>query len=131
MSAVPSPIRTITLDDLSDSLEKLVEVKFSDEELAVRGIVLDQADTLRVGLGPSAYTIIELESGHQYLLERLEYMPETLSIVGTLTEQLPALLIERVLTALAVPEDRVVWAASDDHWTDSRRSARRHPRRFG
>jgi hypothetical protein len=74
---------------------------------------------LREGLGPSAYALIELERGPQYLLERLDHAPEVVSVSAPLIDD-PQPLATRFRRALDVPMDRVEWEASASFWNESR-----------
>ena len=95
-------------------------VALSEEELAARGIHLSEHDTVRKGLGPSAYLCVEFEGGLQCALERLDYKPELLDVAVPMTDDAEP-LIERVKAALDISSDRVHWSASDEYWNDSRR----------
>jgi len=112
-------VRVISFADLRDGLDQLTTIKLSDQELADRGIPLTKRETLVDGLGPSTYTLIELASGHQYLLHRLEHKPETLNVDGPLSGDLQS-LIEQFLAALDIRKGRVVWSASEEFWNQSR-----------
>jgi hypothetical protein len=110
------PIRIIPEDSLSDALEMLATIDVSDEELADRGVRLSEHDVVIDGLGPSTFTLIELQSREQYLLHRLEHRPETLNVHAPLTAD-PRALLGTLLSALDLAPDRVKWTEADEYWT--------------
>ena len=116
---MPDGFRVISFNDLRDALEALIEIEISDDELRERGIVLTERGSLMDGLGLSSYTLIELATKEQYLLQRLEHKPETLNISASLDES-PTPLVERFVAALDVAKERIKWAASDEFWNEAR-----------
>jgi hypothetical protein len=117
------PIRRISFDGLRDAIEDVAVAAISDEELVELGIPLDQHEVLLDGLGPSHYTLIELGTGEQYLLHRLDWAsPEAggVHIVTTLTDD-AAVLTDRLMRALGLPIERVSWRVPADVWSSMRR----------
>lgn len=77
-------IRVIGSHELRDGIDRLAEIELSDAELAERTVELTQHEWEN-GLGPLAFTFIELDSGEQYALGRLEYVPERVKLIGSVT----------------------------------------------
>jgi len=110
------PLHPITFDDLRDAVEGVALVDIEDSELAERGVPLVSHEVLMDGLGPSHYTLVELETGEQYLLHRLEFAPlEGVNIVATLTGD-AAVLTDRLMKAMGLPTSRVRWRVPQDVW---------------
>jgi hypothetical protein len=113
-----SAIRAIALDELRDAVAELAQVEISDGELARLGVPLTGREVLWAGLGPSAYTVVDVAGGAQYVLHRLDYDPGLVNVAATLTAE-PATLIEQLVSALQLSADRVRWRESDELWLEA------------
>jgi hypothetical protein len=120
---VSEPFRVISDEDLRDGIEALLTIDVGDHDLGERGVPVSRHDTVIEGLGLSKFTMIELATDRreQYVLHRLDHMPQVLNVLASLDESSTS-LVEEFLDALDLPADRVDWTASEDFWNETRRS---------
>jgi hypothetical protein len=121
---VPTDLRIISLRDVSEQLETIAQLALSSKELGALGIPMSERDWWD-GLGHYSATYIELPTGEQFLLRRLDDAQDALDVFARLSGE-PREQMTRLLTALDLPAERVTWEVPLDTWSDLQEHAKNY-----
>jgi hypothetical protein len=115
VSAV-TEFRLISVEDVRETLEELAVLAVTDEEFAARGVPLVH-EGFWDGLGDYQAARIELRTGEQVFLRRLEWPAEQgenrVDVFGALSRPVESTL-EHLLAALGLGRDCVSWRIADE-----------------
>jgi hypothetical protein len=118
-----SKFRLIAALALSQPLELVVELAVSDEELRLRGVPMSDRDW-EEGLGDFSYSCLEIATGEQLFLQRLDGNPSGgLSVYSPLWSDARETTV-RLLDVLDLSEDRVTWHVPADAWSQLQQRGR-------
>jgi hypothetical protein len=111
---MPDRLRVIRLDGVQEYLEQVAELAVSDDELRARGVPMVERDS-EDGLGEYTGSAVELATGNQFVLRRLQLHPDGLGIFARLTADARE-QTARLLAALRLSPECVTWQVPLDAW---------------
>ncbi len=118
-------LRVISADEISAVLEQVAVLAVSDVELHGHGVPMSDRDWEN-GLGEFSASCLELPTGEQFLLRRLDYGPGGLDVFARLSGDARE-LTARLLAALDLPAECVTWEVPLEAWRDLEEKLRDYP----